>query len=254
MSKNSKKIIGVFAVLLLVLVAYVIVDFYPKTKPSVSTPLDYTLSVYPSNGTVLQANNCTTNINMTYTGGSPELVILTASGGPNGTECVFSKEKGTPSANNTFTSNLTINVPADATSDIYTITITSTSANGNSTSKSYDLTVLNAEVQVSGTVTANSYNDIFPTEIKFVNTADNSTYSTPVKTTSGSPSSGGLIQSGTYSISLPNQHIYRVICTWATFEVVSPPSSGMGMSTFEGPSLTINCGIGVNSIYADYSD
>jgi hypothetical protein len=48
MSKNSKKIIGVFAVLLLVLVAYVIVDFYPKTKPSFSTPLNYTLSVYPS--------------------------------------------------------------------------------------------------------------------------------------------------------------------------------------------------------------
>ena len=65
-----------------------------------------------------------------------------------------------------------------ASTDIYTVNVTSTAVNGKTYSNAYTLTVLNAEIQVSGTVVLNSRNDIVPSQKEFVN--GNSTYTAAV--------------------------------------------------------------------------
>ena len=253
-SKRSGKIVAIVIMVILVLIVSLISIFYFMNNQNVPKQFDYKLSIYPTKGTVEQANNITTSINVIYVNGSTEPVNLTAFGGPDGTIYNLSKQNGTPSSTNVFNSQLTIKIPTSAPSSIYTINVTSSALNSKTYSIQYQLTVLNAKINVSGKVTANANIDIFPTEVEFVNTSNNSTYSTSVHTTSGSTGPGGLIQSGTYSISLPNQQNYRVICTWALFTVASTPSSDMGMGTFGGPNLFVNGEVGVTSMTANFSD
>jgi hypothetical protein len=249
------------AVVTLVLIAALASTLYFTRKPSSPNSIlpdqfDYTLGIYPTNGTILHGCPTSTNVNITTVQGLSEAVTLTASGGPNGTVCDFTNQTGTPASNGVFTSNLTISTPSSTPEGTYVVNVTSTAANGKNYTASYALTVLNAEIQVSGSVTANQYSDMYPTEIKFIDTATNQAYSTYVLTTHGSKSTDGLVQTGTYSISLPNQHRYQVICSWAEFAFVAPPESGnsSAQGTFDGQSLTVDCGVGVNSITANYAD
>jgi hypothetical protein len=211
------------------------------------------LDVYPTSGNVQQGNNLLTNITITYIHGSPETITLSASGGPIGTNYFFFNQTGTPTSSKIFTTNLTINVPSSASSNQYLMNITSTSNSGKTHSTSCTLSVLNAEIQVSGTVIAKSSDDIYPTQIQFVSSATNKTYTAVVITTPASPSAAMLIQQGTYSVSLPNQQTYHVICIWTRLvgPWVSPSDAATG--TFDGGTLTVNGAAGVTSIKQDYS-
>jgi hypothetical protein len=254
-SKLSIRNLAIVVCVILALTIALASAFYPKSSLSTPKQFDYTLSGYSTNGTTKQGNSLVTSFAIDYVNGTPEQVTLFASGGPNGTTFTFGSQTGTPTKSNPFNFTLTIAVPAQAPSDIYAINITSTASNSRTNSISYALTVLNAEIQVSGRVTANQFDDMWPTKIEFASTANNETYSADVHTTSGSRSSGGLIQTGTYSVSLPNHQSYRVICSWVEFAMFSPPASGgQGSGTFEGANLIINGGVGEASVSANYSD
>jgi len=86
---------------------------------------------------------------------------------------------------------------------------------------------------VTGTVTSTGIGT-HPTQIQFVNTATSLTYTATVNT-----------DNGFYTISLPNQQSYNVICRWQGLL----GSSG----TFDGGTLYVNSGVGVTSITKDYS-
>lgn len=254
-SKLSNRTLSIVVCIILILIIALVSAFYPKSSMSTLKQFEYSLCSYSTNSTVKQGNSLVINLEIDYVNGTPEPVALFASEGPNGTTYSFGSQTGTPTKSHPFNSTLTIGIPAQALSDVYAINITSTASNGRTYSISYALTVLNAEIQVSGTVTANQYDDMWPTSIEFVSTANNETYPAGVHTTSGSRSSGGLIQTGTYSISLPNQQSYTVICSWAEFAIFSPPvSGGQGSGTFEGGNHVINGGVGVTSMSANYSD
>ena len=94
----------------------------------------------------------------------------------------------------------------------------------------------NEIIQVSGTVTATGF-EIPPTQIQFTNTATGLTYA-------------ATVQNGSYSISLPNQQSYNVICTWGglTFNATGIAISGIQMGT-----LNVNAGVGVTSMTQDFS-
>jgi hypothetical protein len=179
-NRKRNVVIAVTAIIVLIISLTSVLYLINNSSPNSPLPrqFDYNLGVYPTNGTVQQVSSLVTNINVTYIQGSPQNVTLTASGGPDGTVYDFSKQTGTPFNSGGFTSNLTINVPAMASTDIYTVNVTSTAVNGKTYSNAYTLTVLNAEIQVSGTVVLNSRNDIVPSQIEFVN--GNSTYTAAV--------------------------------------------------------------------------
>ena len=216
-------------------------------------PFDYHLEVNPTSGIVQQGNSLLTNITLTYVQGSPETVTLGASGGPDGAIYSFSNPKGTPTFINAFTSNLTISIPSSTATNSYSVNVTATANNGKIYFQSYTLTVLDGTIQVSGTVAAKSSDDIYPTQIQFVNTATNLTYTAIVKTTAGSPPTPRLIQQGTYVISLPNQQSYHVICTWTRLvgPWVSPSDAVTGI--FDGGTLYVNVAVGVTSMTRDFS-
>ena len=134
----------------------------------------------------MQGNSINIAITVSYQQGSPQAVTLTASSELKDATYSFSGQTGTPTSTHPFNSNLTINVPTEVSSNIYTINITSTSANSKTASTVYKLTVLNAEIQVSGTVIADAHDDMFPTEIDFVSTNTNKTYSSLVDTSGAS--------------------------------------------------------------------
>ncbi len=216
-------------------------------------PFDYQIAVYPSRGTVQQGSSLQISVNLTYLQGTPEAVTLRASGGPEGTSYSFSNQTGTPTEAAPFTCNLTVMVPASASTEAYLINVTAAADKGKIYSLPLELSVLNVNIQVSGTVTVRSSEPIYPTEIQFVNTATNQTYTAIVTTTPTSPSAAMLIQQGTYSISLPNHQIYHATCTWTRLfgPWISPSDALHG--TFVGGTLDIDCGVGVTSITRDYS-
>jgi hypothetical protein len=230
----------------------------PGSSANLSTPIpfDYYLDVFPVNGTVRQGNSISTSINITYIQGSAQYVTLSASGVPEGATFSFSNQTGTPSSTDIFTSNLTINIPVWVPTGVYSINVNSTVVDGEKYSISYTLTVLDAEIQVSGTVEINSNNDTWPAQLQFIN-AD-STYTANVHLNMTTPNKFP-VQKGTYNISLPNHQNYTVICIWNSFGAQSdqsgwsPDPSKYDSGKIYCETLSVNCDVGVTSMKQDYS-
>lgn len=132
------------------------------------------------------------------------------------------------------------------------INISATSPSGKTYSFPYNLTILNAEIQVSGSVDLTSRTAVVPSELQFIDTASNRTYTASINFNIPNPYRG-LIQQGTYNISLPNQHSYEVICYWDGF-------FGIGVTPLPNANGTINFGtfvingvVGVCSMTKNYS-
>jgi len=241
-------------IMILVLTVSLASALYVTRKPSSPNSIlpdlfDYNLGIYPTNGTVLQGCPSTTSVNVTIVQGSPEAVTLTASGGPNGTVCDFTNQTGTPALNGVFTSNLTISIPSSAPKGTYLVNVTSTAANGKNYTASYTLSVVNAEILVSGTVNLSSSPTIVPSQIEFVNAHSNYTAYVHFDLINYS----GLIQHGTYSISLPNQQTYSVICVWSDFSGTVPGFSSITTGTFDWGTLAVIGGVGDTSMTRDYT-
>ena len=170
----------------------------PNPTPTI-IPFDYNLSVSPTKVNVMQGNDIQANISINYLQGFPENITLNATGIPLDANYSFSKLEKSPTKNDTLTSKLTIHISKAVAPDSYNITINSTSDNGKTYSAFYNLSVISAEVSVSGTVTTNK--ERTPTQITFQllwkPDASIQTFTAP-------------IQSGSYEISLPNNEFFAV--------------------------------------------
>ena len=168
-----------------------------------SIPFDYNLSISPTKGNVMQGNDIQTNVTITYLQGLAENITLNATGIPFDANYSFSKLEKSLTNNGTLTSKLTIHISKVVAPDSYNITITSTSDNGKTYSALYNLSVISAEVSVSGTVTTNK--ERTPTQITFQllwkPDAATQTFTAP-------------IQSSSYEISLPNNEFFAVKVDW----------------------------------------
>jgi hypothetical protein len=176
-----------------------------EPAPSASVPFDYQLEVSPINGTVLQGNIVQTNVTLTYVQGTPENVTLTASGIPESASYSFSTLEGSPTENSVINSTLTIQVSDSTPSKPYPITVTAVAYNGETHNSSYTLkvTVLNSVVKVSGT--ADGGIGIIPTQITFDQLSSTGARGQAFTAT---------VQSGHYTIFLPNKQFYYVSLAW----------------------------------------
>ncbi len=255
MRPNLTKILFT-AILAVVLATAALVTVLYRDNLFAPKPFAFILSTYPNNGTVMQAQNLTISIETAFIDGKPEPVTLSANGGPNGTIYQFSNQTATPDKSQPFSSFLTIIVSSSAISETYPIIISGTT--GSWTYQSiFNLTILNSQIQVTGTVTGTFVDiagrpseDIYPTDIAFKSTSTNQTYITKVHLvldTDGKPT-----KTGNYSIMLPNQQNYRVDCYFFSYPHFIPvPRTAIAGA--QNGYFTVSCGEGVNSTVANFT-
>ncbi len=214
----------------------------------------FTVSTFPDNTTIMQSQNVTIKVDVTYVEGTPEPVSLSVRGEPNGTSYQFSNQIGTPTDKQPFTSNLTINVSTSACSGSYLLEVEST-AGAKTTQAKFNLTVVNIQIQVSGRATVDTQLetngqilDIIPTHIGFRSTATNQTYEAKVNRDINIP----LVKTGNYSISLPNQQTYYVIFYCFSYPHFIPVPR-IGTEGTENGYFTVHCGAGADTIVADFT-
>jgi hypothetical protein len=243
MISKQTKIILAAAAIIFVLVAATVTEFYLETTQSASKPFSFSLTANPDNAAVVQGGNATITVEATYLNGTSKPLTLSASGGPNGTTYTFLTQTLAPTRGNPLSSNLTINLPNANVSRTYAINITATTPDGMTNSTTCTLTVLNNEILIKGTVTANRWSGVYPTKIEFINVNTDQIYWVPLNTTAGS-------QTGTYSLIVPNHQLYEIIC-WCKFT----PESGHGSARgFEPMWFTVDCGTGVTTLTKDFTD
>jgi hypothetical protein len=254
-----KRNVGIAVGTILILSTTFMAGIYLKTDsslPSSRVQFDFNLSVNQNSGAILQGNSAQTNLTINCIQGSPENVNLSASSGPDGTIFNFSNSEGTPTASSTFKSTLSIDVPISALfspkTSPYQVNITATAKNGKTYSATYNLTVLNSSIEVSGSFSTISSDSIFPINLKFINTGTNSTYFATLNYPK-LPSAAMLQQTADYTVSLPNQQSYNVIGSWARFFGPWSSPTDIPNGTFDCGTLNVNCGVGVNSMTQDYS-
>jgi hypothetical protein len=254
MVTKKTKIFFVAAVIV-VFIAVAITGFYLTNPQSASKPFAFSLSMYPKNGTIMQAQNLTIRVDVAYLKGTPEPVTLSANGGPNGTICQFSSQTGTPNVTQPFSSNLTVFARASAASGFYFIDVSS-NATAQTCRATFNLTVLGAEVQVSGTVTIISQVtingvtiDVIPTDILFESNTTGQAYQAKINRFADTSVAPG--KTGNYSISLPNQESYHVgfYCfSYPHFVPVFRVATGVT----ENGYFTVNSSAGTKSIVANF--
>lgn len=252
-SKQAKLTLTVFLFLFAVAVAALGVFFQaPQSEPDA---LRFNLKVYPSNASIMQAQNITIKLEVTCLDGASEPVTLQANGGPNGTLYLFSRQTGTPNATEPFSSNLTILLPASAASDAYAINVSA--ASGSKTVQdTFTLNVVSSQIQVSGTVSGTPISlagyaseDIIPTEIVFENTQTNQTYHSKIHRAADTPQRPGTV--GNYTISVPNQQSYRVTIYYFSFPHFIPVARTAYVSDQRGHFI-VDCEAGIDAIVADF--
>jgi hypothetical protein len=244
------------AAVIVVFIAVATTDFFLVTPPLVSKPFAFSLSTYPNNATIMQSQNLTIRVEVTYLKGMPEPVTLSASGGPNGTIYQFSSQTGTPNATQPFNSNLTIFTPASADHGFYSIDISSNSST-QTRHATFNLTVLDAEIQVSGTVTIISQItingvtiDVIPTDILFESNTTGQAYQAKITRFTDTNLAPG--KTGNYSIALPNQQNYRVGFYCFSYPHFVPVFR-VATSSIENMYFTVDCDASTDSIIANFT-
>ena len=189
-SKQTKIILAATAIIF-VLVAATVTEFYLETTQSASKPFSFSLTASPDNAAVVQGGNATITVEAAYLNGTSKPLTFSASGGPNGTTYTFLPQTLAPTKGNPLSSNLTINLPNANVSRTYAINITATTPDGMTNSTTCTLTVLNNEILIKGTVTANRWPGVYPTKIEFINVNTDQIYWVPLNTTAGSQPTAG---------------------------------------------------------------
>ena len=255
MVTKKTKIIFAEAVIV-VFIAVTITGFYLINPQSASKPFAFSLSMYPNNKTIMQAQNLTIRVDVAYLKGTPEPVTLSASGGPNGTIYQFSSQTGTPNATQPFSSNLTIFAPAFAASGSYFIDVSS-NASAQTSQATFNLIVVAAEIQVSGTVTIISKVtingvtiDVIPTDILFESNTTGQAYQAKINRFTDTSVAPG--KTGNYSISLPNQQNYHVGFYCFSYPHFVPVFR-VATSVIENWYFTVDCGAGIDSLVANFT-
>jgi hypothetical protein len=201
-----------------------------QPTPSPSIPLDFDLNVSPSSVTVMQGNSVAVNVSVAYLQGSSENVTVNAVGVPDGATCAFSQSEGTPANGTDFNCTLTIQVSEAVPTSSYPIMVNATSDNGKIHTCNFTLSVLSAEVKLTGLISGGR---AMPSEIIF---EELSPTGATVQTFSASINYG-TFGVPTYSITLPNQQFYAVsIKSYNfTYHYVLPYgiSAGVGVTSLD---------------------
>jgi len=253
----NRKVLACFAVILILTVTTAVLyagGFLTITTPV--TPLIYGLTIEPTNASILQDQTLNATITANYLQGTPQNVELTAET-PKGITCTFTNTSGTPIETNPFKSTLQITAWANATPGSYQFNINTTPSSITNCIV-FTLTVLNSYINVSGTVTADFDNEIIPTEITFENTLTHEKFDAHVCTSpeTGIPTTptAGIIQTGRYSILLPNKAGYSVTCSWMRVPLPGAHFDRAANGSFYGGGLTVNCGVGADSLVGNNYD
>jgi len=256
MLTKKTKIVFAAAVVVVVLTLLVLAKDVGMESSFQPRPLALSLSAYPNNGTVMQAQNLTITVDVAYLEGTPEPVTLFVSGGPNGTIFQFSNQTGTPTATQPFRTNLTISTPASAASGSYLIAVSS-STSARTRQATLNLSVLDAEIQVSGTITIISQVtlngvtiDVIPTDILFESNTTGQAYQAKINRFTDTSVAPG--KTGNYSISLPNQQSYHVDFYCFSFPNYIPVPR-VALEGTENGFFKVDCGASVDSIVANFT-
>ncbi len=255
MVTKKTKIIFAVAAVIVVFIAVAVTGFFLVNPQSASRPFAFSLSMYPNDGTIMQGQNLTIRVDVVYLKGTPEPVTLSVSGSPNGTIYQFSSQTGTPNATQPFSSNLTIFAPASAASGSYFIDVSS-NASAQTCRATFNLIVVAAEIQVSGTVTIISQVtingvtvDVIPTDILFESNTTGQAYQAKINRFTDTSVAPG--KTGNYSISLPNQQSYRVGFYCFSYPHFVPVFR-VATSGIENGYFTVNSSAGTESIVANF--
>jgi hypothetical protein len=245
---NRKVILGsTILIVLIALTGLYAGGFLPTTKPI--TPLNYGLTLEPTNATILQGQTFNATLTASYLEGTPEDVTLTVDA-PEGFNCTLSDAVGKPTSHASFNSTLQVTVASTIQPGNYWVTVTSNSTKGRENATSLDLLVLTSFINVSGTVTAALDDRMWPVAVTFENVKTHEKITTSVWTTpaTGIPEKlyGCIIHTGDYSLLLPNQAEYHVTVDWARFLMFG--GTGDASGSFSADNLTVNCGVGVDSL------
>jgi hypothetical protein len=223
--RNVAIAIGVIVILIIAGFAlYFIINGNFSIGPT--NPLDFSISLSSSSATVMQGNSIHVLVNVAYLSGTNTNVALSGDSGSSGIQCSFDPTTNTPS----FTSTLTMSVPDSTPTAPYSVIVTGTAGKVTHTT-SFTVSVLSAEVYVSGTVTTTGFGTS-PTQIQFVDQQTGLTYT-------------GALSGTSYSISLQNEHSYTVTVYWQGLLY----SSG----TYSGGTLYVYAPVGYTTQTQDFS-
>lgn len=253
MSKRVAIVIAVLVIVVVLSIAIAIAGLYDG-DPAAPKPFAFNLSTNSNNITAMQAQNLTIAVQATCIEGQPEPITLSVNGGPNGTLYQFSNQTGTPTQTRPFTSNLTIHIPQSTSSGVYLIDLAS-NASTQTSHVSFNLTILNAEIQVFGNVTIDSKVylegvtlDVIPTYIVFGSNTTGETYQAKVHRFTDTDLAPG--RTGNYSIILPNQQNYHVEFLCFTYDHFIPVARVA--TNVDRGHYTVSCGEGINSVMVDF--
>ena len=241
MTNRSAVIMAILTVLLLASFIGLYINWSSPRQAMVNhpaqtpIPFDYNLGISPTNASIMQGNSEQFKVAISYMQGSPENVTLSVSGGPDAMFCTFSQKEGFPTNSSMFNSTLTVYTSEAVPSNSYNLTISSTTDYGRKYSLPFILSVINSQVTVSGSITSGVGKVL--TEIIFEQLSSSGstlqTFTAPVN-------------SGQYSIILPNNQFYAVSDAWTS----SDGSSGTHHFIFP---FGVSAGVGVTSITCPFS-
>jgi hypothetical protein len=219
-------IVSIIIVVLVVSSIAILVELYYQSstaKPATSK-LDVSVSLNQTN--VIQGNNLQAEVNITSKG-NPENITLSAYEGSSSIRCSFDPVAGTSN----FTSLITMNVPDSTPTGNYLVTA-SASGDGEVKNASYIISVLSANITVSGIANISDVTNGAPIieRVQFTDTKTNSI------TTAASPY-GPTYKIVNYSVTLQNEHSYKVTISYLSNPLSLPMNHIIGF-----PEETINAG------------
>lgn len=226
--KSKRKIgiaIGLTIVLILALTA------------SVYLIEDFSISISSPSGTVVQGDTIQTSVFIKHLGGINASIALGGDAGSSGIQCSFEPTTRSPD----FTSTLTMSVPKSTPSKNYSVIVTATAGVATHIA-TYTISVLNADVNVSGTITTDAW--VKPTIIQFIEQQTGLTYNGSIFTSDSIVA--GTKWNTSYYVTLQNQHTYNVTCYVSGIFVWERP--------FNAASLYVNAKVGSTSMTHDFSD
>lgn len=195
-TKNQRNIISAFIIIVVLVISSMstfIIFYQPLTAKRTPTQLDVTVSMNQTN--VVEGSNLEAEVNVTSIGNHENITLGSYSS--RGIQCSF--EPATSTSN--FTSILTMSVPDSIPTGDYSVIVTASSGK-DVENASYIVSILSANVTVSGSVAGRSLVG-FRVGLSQINFIDTQTTATIVFNLSSTNPSG-------YSVTLQNEHTYNV--------------------------------------------
>ena len=214
-----------------------LIIFYHQPSP---TKLYVNMSLNQTS--VIQGNNLQALVNVTSIG-KAENVTLSGNSGSSRINCTFEPSMG----KSNFTSTLTMSVPESTPTSNYGITITA-SGKGGSVNASSVISVLSADVTVSGSLNIVVLPGVVVASLAGIQFTDAQTGNVTAFRFPFAPQSSNPV--GNYSVTLKNGHTYSVTISYYIGAVIG----GMQPASDYITTFTVQAPAGKTSISEDFHD